>query len=67
MSINLTDEEVLGIAQIIDGTIYSMLDDVNWDHEDVNFWMTILRKLGTPAEQIMDSWIETAANEGYQI
>jgi hypothetical protein len=67
MSNDLTQTEMLAIAQVIDGTIDSMMQDVNWDHEDVNFWMTILRKLGGPAEKILNSWVETAAEEGYQI
>lgn len=67
MTNDLTADEVLGIAQVIDGTIDSTLQDVNWDHEDVAYWMTILRKLGGPAEEILNSWVESAADEGYQI
>lgn len=64
----LTNKEKLGIAQIIDGTIDSMLQDVDYTHEDVAFWMTILRKLGAPAEVYVKQWVEIAKmDEGVDI
>jgi hypothetical protein len=44
--VDLSNEEQEAIADIISGTMDSMLQDVDWDHEDVSFWMTILQKLG---------------------
>ena len=59
-----TEEEQLGMAQIIDGTIDSMMQDIDFDHEDFAFWIVVLRKLGEPAKVYLDAWIKAAAEEG---
>ena len=54
--IELSDEEQKGMAEIIDGTLDSMMQDVAWDDPDVQYWINILEKLGDEGNMYADAW-----------
>lgn len=60
MNLELTEDQMNGIIDVIDGTIGTILDDEPFYHPDVKFWFGILRKCGDRGNKIIEDY--TAAN-----
>lgn len=59
MNLELSEEQMNGIVDIIDGTISTLLDDEPFDHPDVKFWFGILRKCGDRGNKIIEAYTAT--------
>ncbi len=54
--IELNDEEQWGIADVVNGTMDSMMQDVEWDDPAVQYWIDILAKMGERGQTYADAW-----------
>lgn len=58
MKLELTEPELDGIIDVIDGTVGTILEDEEFDRTEVKFWFDILRKCGERGNELVQEYID---------
>ena len=54
--VELNEDEQEGIADIVDGTMGLMMQDIGWDDGQAQYWIGILDKLGERGKIYAEAW-----------